>query len=294
MRRLLEASQPMVALLWSRETAGEILDSPERRAALDARLRAHLARIADPGLRAHWEAEIRARRTALFAPPPRSAHAAARKASFSRSAAAAQSPPTAGARRSLIARHDEPEARIRESAILAGCLNHPSLAASLEERLGRVNFICRDLAEIRDALLSVLAESLHEPQNSESLVSAIRARLGFDPLDKLMAVGQVAANWSLGPKASPDAALRVIDEVLTRHAILIDRGEETHDAMAAMARQVGESVTMRFRQLTDAGYEADTQPLAKDKGTEEAEHQRFVEVFQKVEAQQAAKKPRRR
>ena len=71
MQALLDASRPIVDLLWSRETEGAVLDSPERRAALDARLRAHLARIADPALRAHWEAEIRARRAALFAPPPR-------------------------------------------------------------------------------------------------------------------------------------------------------------------------------------------------------------------------------
>ena len=59
MQALLDASRPIVDLLWTRETAGQVLDSPERRAALDARLRAHLARIADPALRAHWEAEVR-------------------------------------------------------------------------------------------------------------------------------------------------------------------------------------------------------------------------------------------
>ena len=53
MQALLDASQPIVELLWERETEGQVLDSPERRAALDARLRAHLARIADAGLRAH-------------------------------------------------------------------------------------------------------------------------------------------------------------------------------------------------------------------------------------------------
>ena len=57
MQMLLDASRPIVDLLWTRETEGAVLDSPERRAALDARLRAHLARIADPSLRGHWERE---------------------------------------------------------------------------------------------------------------------------------------------------------------------------------------------------------------------------------------------
>ncbi len=71
MAAVLAGSKPVVDLLWARETEGQVLDSPERRAALDARLKAHLARIADASLRGHWEREIRARRAALFAPPPR-------------------------------------------------------------------------------------------------------------------------------------------------------------------------------------------------------------------------------
>ena len=57
MHALLDASRPIVDLVWTRETEGQVLDSPERRAGLDARLRAHLARIADPSIRAHWERE---------------------------------------------------------------------------------------------------------------------------------------------------------------------------------------------------------------------------------------------
>ena len=60
---VLAASKPVVELLWARETEGQVLDSPERRAALDARLRAHLARIADPR-----SAATGSRRSAAAAP----------------------------------------------------------------------------------------------------------------------------------------------------------------------------------------------------------------------------------
>ena len=75
MEALLAKSLPMIELIWRRETDGAVLDSPERRAGLDARLKAHLARIGNEGLRAHYEAEIRARRAELFAPAPRAADA---------------------------------------------------------------------------------------------------------------------------------------------------------------------------------------------------------------------------
>ena len=66
MQRVLDAARPLVEMLWLRETGVEVLDTPERRAALDQRLRAALGRIADPSVRNHYGAEIKARRNELF------------------------------------------------------------------------------------------------------------------------------------------------------------------------------------------------------------------------------------
>ncbi|MDV7145009.1 DNA primase [Tropicimonas sp. TH_r6] len=66
MQALLDAAQPMVKLLWQRETEGKVLDSPERRAALDKSLRAAIKRISDPGIRGHYAEEIRRLRSELF------------------------------------------------------------------------------------------------------------------------------------------------------------------------------------------------------------------------------------
>src|SRR5699024_8268046 len=76
MRDALAGALPLVEMLWRRELAHGATDTPERRAALDARLKAALGRIADQGVRNHYAAEIRARRAALFRPagaPPRNA-----------------------------------------------------------------------------------------------------------------------------------------------------------------------------------------------------------------------------
>ena len=59
MKAVLDAAQPMVNLLWQREIEGRVFDSPERKAALDKGLRAHLKRIADPSIRAHYGEEIK-------------------------------------------------------------------------------------------------------------------------------------------------------------------------------------------------------------------------------------------
>jgi DNA primase len=304
---ILAASRPIVDLLWRRETEGQVLDSPERRAALDARLRAHLARIADPSLRGHWEREIRARRAALFAPPPRSDRPAGptsaaggrgpRGKGPGRRGAPGMAAPTPGTRGSLLATladGAEAEARIRESAILAGCLHHPDAAHAVEERLEALHFHCRDLGNIRDALLSALSESLHEPHTRDSLGKAMLARLGSDPMPGLMAIGHVRANRHLGPRADSDTAARAIDEEITRHAALAGRTEEVREAVDEIAGNADEALTARLRHAAEAGHEANTRPLAEHTDSDEAEHRNFVSFFAEVEAQQAGRRPRRR
>ena len=71
MQALLDAAEPMVSLLWRRETEGKVFDSPERRAALDKSLREALRKIADPSLRRHYGDEVNQRRRDLFTPKRR-------------------------------------------------------------------------------------------------------------------------------------------------------------------------------------------------------------------------------
>jgi DNA primase len=265
MQALIDASQPVVELLWRRETEGRPLDSPERRAALDARLRAHLARIADPSLRNHWQAELRARRAALFAPPPRPGRGPAPRR------ARASSPAT----HSLLARQpdaDAAAARGREGVILYGCLSHPELALAREHLIERLEFRCPDLGKIRDALLSALAESPHTPQAGDSLAGAIRARIGFDPLAALAAIGHVRMSRHFGPEASPDVAGRALDEELTRHVALAGLRAETREAEAELgAATADEGLTWRLRAAAEASERAAAEALAGVEADAEAE-----------------------
>ncbi|HUF55918.1 MAG TPA: DNA primase, partial [Thermohalobaculum sp.] len=79
MGRALEGARPLIEQLWLRETAAP-LDTPERRAALDQRLRAALGSIADASVRNHYAAEIRTRRQALYRRPDRPGRQEARGA----------------------------------------------------------------------------------------------------------------------------------------------------------------------------------------------------------------------
>jgi DNA primase len=294
MQALLAASQPIVELIWTRETAGQSFDSPERRAALGARLRAHVGRIADPALRTHWERDVQARLRALFAPAAVAPGARETAAARRRPARAVVATPSA--RASLLGRGAgaEAEARIGESAILAGCLNHPAAALMVESRLERVEFRCHDLGQIRDALLSVLSESLHEPPTADSLRASLEGRLGFDPLARLTAMGQVQAHRHLRAGADSAMALRAINEDLARHAAETGRIDEIREAMGELAGPADDALTARLRHAADAVHDANVRPLADSTDAESAERQRFAAVMESVVAQQASKRPRRR
>jgi DNA primase len=287
MRAILDASRPIVALLWDRESAGQPLDSPERRAALDARLRAHLAKIADAGLRAHWEAEIRSRRTTLYTPPPRPKQdrgSVRARSSVQQPARPSQQP--GAARGSLLARQPDgaADARFRESAILSACLNDPSQSRRLEERLERLDFRCPDLAGIRDAILSTLAEPL---TSQGDFVEAVARRLGRDPLPELW-----AANPRRGPWAAREIEGNQLEEALARYAALIGRADEIRDAEADVAAQTDESITLRVRAAAEAEQSANSCPLQDDQSDDETERPEFARVIAAAEAS-PSRRPRR-
>ncbi|MEM8596353.1 MAG: DNA primase, partial [Pseudomonadota bacterium] len=68
MAAALGSAVPLVEMLWRREVAAGPLDTPERRAGFDQRLRAALSRIADVSVRRHYAAALKDRRAAQFQP----------------------------------------------------------------------------------------------------------------------------------------------------------------------------------------------------------------------------------
>ncbi len=63
---VLKDARPLADLLWSRETSGQVFDTPERRAELDKRLRELTGRIRDESVRYHYAQEMRERSQAFF------------------------------------------------------------------------------------------------------------------------------------------------------------------------------------------------------------------------------------
>jgi len=139
MQAVLDQAQPMVRLLWQRETEGQVFDSPERRAALDKRLRAALTRIADPSIRSHYGEEIKALRWELFGASRRPA-ATPRSPGGRFQPRDAILPATPGTRQSMLAQGPEAVELLLEAAVLATLVTHPGLIHRFETPLERIDF----------------------------------------------------------------------------------------------------------------------------------------------------------
>jgi DNA primase len=133
MRQVLLTAQPLVEVLWRRELEAEPLDTPERRAGLEARLIEAANRIADPGLRKAYARELRDRyywyfRKLKSAPVPQ------RKGRLSAEAAP----------------------RIRGFNLLARAIDSPLVFEQVREALCQAEFVDRDVAAIRDAAFHIV------------------------------------------------------------------------------------------------------------------------------------------
>ncbi|MDP3647096.1 MAG: DNA primase [Paracoccaceae bacterium] len=152
MKSVLDAAQPMVNLLWARETEGRSFDSPERKAALDKTLRAALQRITDPSIRGHYAEEMRRLRLDLFG-TTRPFQPGPFRPGTRRNAAPSGALPST--RQSLLAQAaGGVEETLREAVILATLIHHPALIHRFETALERLDLTGEDHTTLRRLILA--------------------------------------------------------------------------------------------------------------------------------------------
>jgi len=140
---------PLIDLLWRSETEGIEATTPERRAAVRQRLRAHADSIADASIKALYAADFSARFDALYlARPDRPRRNFVPGARYQA--------PLAGASAALRARAGSAGSG-EIGAVLAGLIVHPLLADHHGESLSAPPIVDPRQSELRDAILAALA-----------------------------------------------------------------------------------------------------------------------------------------
>lgn len=241
MRAVLDQAQPLVDLLWRRETEGRSFDSPERKAALDKALADAIARIPDTATRDHYAAELKRQRWALFAPTRTERGRFARRGE--------PPPPVPQTRASTLVAADPGEALI-EAVILALCATHPDLIPRVESRLERL-----DPADPGRAAL------VHD------LLAGVSSAQGRAALDAIMGDPHVRSAPAIAhPVSAGDAAEPMLLNALDRIEAHRSAREEIARAEAEIEGLADEGLTWRVTQSTRARQQADHPDLGGDSG----------------------------
>ncbi|MCB1366997.1 MAG: DNA primase [Rhodobacteraceae bacterium] len=272
MQALLDAARPMVDLLWQKTIEGRVFDSPERRAGLDADLKAALATIRDGSIRGHYAEALRERRAALFA-PMRGPDKPFRSGGFRPRVTAAA---TAGTRNSLLARDTGADStdQLREAMILALCLAYPALIAKFESALERLVLQSAGYDRLRTAILSHAAAAGGDPG---SLHRAITEAIGPAALENLHALRHLKVSPLLARRVDEDMAARALAEELAKLEAVRGVRSEISEAMVDMTGLVDEGLTWRLQQAAEAKNRALRTTLPE--GGTEAEDRESLSAF---------------
>ena len=246
MQRVLDAAQPMVALLWRRETEGRVFDSPERKATLDKTLRAALMRITDASIRGHYGDEIKRLRWELFGQT-------GRKPTFRKGQRPEPLAAQPGTRASLLANAPDDRAAeaLRLSVILATLATHPALITRFESALERLDLA--DDNHIR--LMAALLAQAHTPDPEVAragILAAARAAL-----DSLLAQTHVRLAPPIRNPQDHEAAVMCVAEELAKLEARRRARQEIEDAVEDLAGLADEGLTWRLAQASEARFRAD-------------------------------------
>jgi DNA primase len=185
-RRVLAEARPLVDLLWMRETAGGVFDTPERRAELEKTLRELTSRIRDESLRYHYQQEMRERVLSFFGSQrgtrqsgrqdgrPGQGKTAAPGGQFAKAGSGRIAITESLGQSALVKRGGEGMS-VREATIIVALVNHPAL---IDENFAHIEFLDlanSDLRRLHGAILDAMA---HDMANDRQAVIATIERAG--------------------------------------------------------------------------------------------------------------------
>ena len=248
MQKVIDAAQPMVNLLWQRETEGRSFDSPERKAALDKTLRAALTRITDPSIRSHYGEEIKRLRLDLFGNRARLNWQPQRKGKFPEPPQSALSSTKGSLLATASGRIDE---TLREAVILATLITHPTLIPRFESALERMELTGDDHNAIRTILLSHLDPDTVEDRLRRAAPAA---------LDALMSRPHVLIAPPVRSRADTSLATLCLAEELAKLDAQRGARREIEDGIEDFTGLVDEGLTWRLSQANEARHRADQPP----------------------------------
>jgi DNA primase len=272
-------ARPLAAMLWGRETEGHQFDTPERRAALEARLNEVTASIGDEAVRRYYRQDFNARLSEFFAPAQgqrrdmrgqrwdqgQGQNWRERKQgrdwrqgngnSFGnglppRSASGKTAPYVVVSNQlasSAIMRGPRSTVPLREALIVQAALNHPWLLHDHLEELASLEFRNAEAEKLKGALIDVVA---HAAAADAEAVKAELAQRGLtEALARIAAAITTQSVWGARPEAAAEDVLVTWGQLVALHRQWNSLVKELKDAEQALGQDASEANYLRLRDV---------------------------------------------
>jgi DNA primase len=265
---VLAGGRPLVQTLWMRETEAGGFDTPERRAALEARFAAVVAGIGEESVRRHYRREFENRLRSLFEPDepfrrraprgrwpqgrsPRPAGGARASEGSMRAPQRARAGgiATDGGGRYLVTspqlaaspvhRGDRAAISRREALILLTALNHPWLLHEHMEDLAEVELRFAEAEKVKVALIDIFAHG--GAADRESMAAELARRGLAEPVARVQKAITTTSVWGARPEAAPADVLMTWKQLIALHRQWHSLVRELKDAEQALGRDSTEA-----------------------------------------------------
>ncbi|HYA05266.1 MAG TPA: DNA primase, partial [Xanthobacteraceae bacterium] len=265
---VLAAARPLAHVLWARESEAGPFDTPERRAALEARIAEVTATIADETVRRYYRQDFADRLRRLFAPQIFAAKEPRRRGGHPAPAVrAGRDEPyvAASPHLALSPLHRGHRAAIprREALILQAAINHPWLLHDHLEELAAVEFRHVDAQKLKGALIDVFAHHFAEDSAQETgndaaaarsaqaaALAAELAKRGFAALlERIQRAITTPSVWGARANAAPADVLLTWKQLVALHRQWQSLTRELKDAETALGQDNTEANYARLRDV---------------------------------------------
>jgi len=253
------AARPLAHVLWMRETEAGGFDTPERRAAFEARLAEVTATIADDSVRKYYRREFGERLRRLFEGderpkmrqrPGRMANSewrmirggktdrrplsAVRSLAGERYLAA-----SAQLSASPVHRGHRAAIALREALILQAVINHLWLLHEHLEELAGVEFRHAEAAKVKGELIDIFAHG--GTPDGTAMVAELGRRGLAETSGRILKAITTPSVWGVRPEAAPDDVLTTWKQLVALHRQWHSLIKELRDAEQALGQDATEA-----------------------------------------------------
>jgi DNA primase len=267
---VIAAARPLADMMWARETEGHTFATPERRAALEARINEVTSGIADDSVRKYYRQDFNARLSQFFAP------AQAPRGNFQRGQrqsqnwrergnsnwqprnGAPQRPATGGKNTpyvvvsqqlasSPVHRGHRTAVPKREALILQAALNYPWLLHDHLEELASLEFHHADAERLKGALIDIAAHAA--APDAEAIKAELAGRNLTETMERIGASITTQSVWGARPNAAPEDVLVTWQQLVALHRQWHSLTRELKDAEQALGQDNSEANYLRLRDV---------------------------------------------